>query len=58
MDGQRLVYKKKIKIEILFGRRKYILGSKYLCLECGEIYDSDWLNNNELFEMRKGSQSH
>ena len=34
---------KRIKIEILFGRRKYILGSKYLCLECGEIYDSDWL---------------
>ena len=26
------------------------MGSKYLCLECGEIYDSDWLNNNELFE--------
>ena len=49
---------KRIRIEILFGRRKYILGSKYLCLECGEIYDSDWLNNNKLFEMRKGSQSH
>ena len=26
------------------------MGSKYLCLECGEIYDSNWLNNNELFE--------
>ena len=22
------------ELEILFGRRKYILGSKYLCLEC------------------------
>ena len=26
------------------------MGSKYLCLECGEIYDSDRLNNNKLFE--------
>lgn len=26
------------------------MGSKYLCLECGEVYDSNWLNINELYE--------
>lgn len=31
------------------GRRKR-LGSKYLCLDCGEVYDSSRLHINELFE--------
>ena len=26
------------------------MGSKYLCLDCGEVYDSRYLNTNELFE--------
>lgn len=26
------------------------MGNKYLCLNCGEVYDSSWLNINESFE--------
>lgn len=27
-----------------------LLGSKYLCLDCGEVYESNLLNINDLFE--------